>query len=128
MTSGDDVTAAFEAGETAGADFPHEAHVLVAWTLAHRHPRGDAYQRLATGIRAMATRSGRPEAFHETITRAWFELIADTPVLDDASVLFDRGLLRRYYSPERVGTSGSSPTWRRSRQRPPSRPRIDLLA
>lgn len=102
MTSGDDITAAFEAGEIAGSDFPHQAHVLVAWTLAHRYPRTEAYQRLASGIRAMAARSGRPDAFHETITRAWFELIADTPVLDDGSELFDRGLLRRFYSPERL--------------------------
>jgi hypothetical protein len=102
MTSGDDITAAFEAGEIAGSDFPHEAHVRVAWTLAHRHPHEEAYRRLASGIRAMAAKSGRPDAFHETITRAWFELIADTPVLDDDSVLFDRGLLRRFYSPERL--------------------------
>jgi hypothetical protein len=102
MSFRDDVTAAFEAGEIAGADFPHEAHVYVAWTLAHRYPRDEAYERLATGIRTMAARSGRPDAFHETITRAWFELIANTPVLDEGSELYDRRLLARYYSAERL--------------------------
>ena len=57
---------------------------------------------MAAGIRSMAARSGRPDAFHETITRAWFELIADTPALDDDSELYDRSLLRRFYSAERL--------------------------
>jgi len=102
MTSRDDVTAAFEAGEISGSDFRHEDHVRVAWELSHRYPRGEAYERLAAGIRAMAARSGRPDAFHETITRAWFDLIADTPVLDDGSELYDRSLLGRFYSAERL--------------------------
>ena len=94
MTSRDDVTAAFEAGEISGSEFRHEDHVRVAWELSRRYPREEAYERLAAGIRAMAARSGRPDAFHETITRAWFELIADTPALDDGSELYDRSLLR----------------------------------
>lgn len=102
MTSRDDVTAAFEAGTISGSDFRHEDHVRVAWELSRRYPREEAYERLASGIRSMAARSGRPDAFHETINRAWFELIADTPALDDDSELYDRSLLSRFYSAERL--------------------------
>jgi hypothetical protein len=87
--------AAFERGEIQAAEFPHEAHLRVAGLLA-REP--DGYARLAAGIRGIAARAGRPGAFHETITRAWFELVrsVDGPVPE----LLDRRLLARYYSAE----------------------------
>ena len=95
----DELIAAFEAGEIDGADFPHERHVRVAWGLARRYPRVDALRRLTEGIRGIAERAGRPAAFHETITRAWFELIADADDLERHPELFDKTLLGRYYSP-----------------------------
>jgi hypothetical protein len=98
----DELTDAFEAGRIAGSDFRHADHVRVAWTLAQRHPREEAYGRVVAGIRAMTVASGKPDAYHRTITRAWFELIAAAPELDDDSRLFDKTLLRGYYSPERL--------------------------
>ena len=98
----DELTDAFEAGRIAGSDFRHADHVRVAWTLAQRHPHEEAYGRVVAGIRAMTVASGKPDAYHRTITRAWFELIAAAPELDDDSPLFDKTLLRRYYSPERL--------------------------
>jgi hypothetical protein len=66
--------------------FPHELHVRVARVLS-REP--DGYGRMAAGIKRMA-----PEKYHETMTRAWWELIL---AAEDA--LLDRSLLSRYYSP-----------------------------
>jgi hypothetical protein len=37
-----------------------------------------------------------------TITRAWYELISSVDGLDSHDELFDKALLERYYSPERL--------------------------
>jgi flavin reductase (DIM6/NTAB) family NADH-FMN oxidoreductase RutF len=89
---------AFEAGTIAGSDFPHEAHVRVTQLLIARYGRESAYSRLVDGIRGIAVRAGAPEAFHETITRAWFELIGAADDLTSHPELLDRRLLERYYS------------------------------
>jgi hypothetical protein len=102
MESDDTLIDAFEAGEIEGAEFPHERHVRVAWGLARRYRRDDAFARLATGIRTIASRAGNPGAYHETISRAWFELIAAADSLDRHPELFDKTLLRRYYSADRL--------------------------
>jgi hypothetical protein len=36
------------------------------------------------------------------MTRAWFELISSAEDLAEHEELFDKGLLARYYSPERL--------------------------
>lgn len=96
----DELVAAFEAGTIDGGVFPHEAHVRVTWALARRYERDDALRRIADGIRGIAARAGRPGVYHETITRAWFELISAADVLDEHPELFDKRLIARYYSPE----------------------------
>jgi hypothetical protein len=93
---------AFEAGRIPGLAFPHERHVLVAWGLARRYPHEEAFARLAKGIRGIAARAGVPGKYHETMTRAWFELAAQAESLDAHPELFDRSLLTRYYSPMRL--------------------------
>jgi len=102
MTSIDKLIAAFEAGEIDGADFPHEQHVRVAWGLARRYPRDEALRRLIDGLQRIAARAGRPTAYHATITRAWFELTAEAQSLERHPELFDKTLLERYYSRERL--------------------------
>jgi hypothetical protein len=96
----DELLRAFEAGEL--TDFPHERHVQVAWALAQRYEPEEAFARLAEGIRRIAAHAGVPGKYHETITRAWFELVRGHPDLEDAPLLYDRGLLARHYSPERL--------------------------
>jgi hypothetical protein len=88
----------FLGGEIDGTDFPHERHVRVSWHLARRYGRDEGLRRLAEGLRQIASRAGRPEAYHETITRAWFELIRQARSLDRHPELFDKTLLARYYS------------------------------
>lgn len=92
----------FEAGRIFGAAFPHERHVQVAWGLSRRYPHEDAFARLAEGIRGIAAHAGVPGKYHETMTRAWFELVAQAETLDAHPELLDRSLLARYYSPERL--------------------------
>jgi hypothetical protein len=92
----------FEAGRIPGSEFPHERHLRVAWGLARRYPHEEAFRRLADGIRGIASRAGVPGKYHETMTRAWFELAAQAESLDAHPELLDRSLLSRYYSPERL--------------------------
>jgi hypothetical protein len=94
--------AAFEAGEISASAFPHERHLQVAWGLSRRYPREEAFATLAEGIRGIAARAGVPGKYHETMTRAWFELAAQADTLEAHPELLDRSLLARYYSPERL--------------------------
>ena len=92
----------FESGRIPGSEFPHERHVLVAWSLSRRYPHEEAYARLAAGIKGIAARAGVPGKYHETMTRAWFELVSQAESLDAHPELLDRSLLARYYSRERL--------------------------
>jgi hypothetical protein len=92
----------FEAGRINGSEFPHERHLRVAWGLSRRYTRDEAFARLAQGIRGIAARAGVPGKYHETMTRAWFELAAQAESLDAHPELLDRSLLSRYYSAERL--------------------------
>jgi hypothetical protein len=102
MKSDDTLIADFEAGRIANEDFPHERHVRVASGLAQRYPRDEAFRHLVEGIKGIARRAGHPEAYHETVTRAWFELIAGVDDVDSCPELFDKSLLNRFYSPGRL--------------------------
>jgi hypothetical protein len=102
MKSDDALIADFEAGRIPNEEFPHERHVRVTWGLVQRYPQDEAFQRLVTGIQGIARRAGRPDAYHETITRAWFELIAAADDPDHFPELFDKRLLGRFYSPGRL--------------------------
>lgn len=92
----------FEAGRIEGSEFPHETHLRVAWGLSRRYPPDEAFARLAKGIRGIAARAGVPGKYHETMTRAWFELTAQADSIDAHPELLDRSLLARYYSAERL--------------------------
>jgi flavin reductase (DIM6/NTAB) family NADH-FMN oxidoreductase RutF len=98
----DQLTDAFEAGRLDADEFPHARHVRVAWNLARRYGPSVGLERLIAGIRGIAERAGRLGAYHVTITRAWFELIASADELTGHEELFDKRLLERYYSPERL--------------------------
>ena len=125
----DALVEAFEAGEVESADFPHTKHVHVTWILAHRYAREEAFRRLVAGIRGIAERAGRPMAYHETITRAWFELIADVDDLSQHPELLDKGLIKRYYSAQRLADGRErwlEPDLHPLRLPPPPAPRTDL--
>ncbi len=126
---GDALVDAFEAGEVENVDFPHAKHVHVTWILAHRYPHEEAFSRLVAGIRGIAERAGRPTAYHETITRAWFELIADVDDLSMHPELLDKGLINRYYSAQRLADGRErwlEPDLHPLRLPPPPGPPTDL--
>lgn len=102
MTFDESLLAAFEAGQVDNAGFSHARHLQVAWMLSQRYCHEQAFEKLTAGIQRIATRAGRPQAFHLTMTRAWFELIAAADDPDHYPELLDKTLLSRYYSPERL--------------------------
>jgi hypothetical protein len=93
-----ELIAAFEADAIAPASFSHENHVRVAWGLAREYGETDGLERMIIGVKAMAVRAGKPDAYHATITRAWFDLIATIEDLDAAPELLDKSILKRFYS------------------------------
>ena len=95
----DELVAAFEAEQIPPAEITHGRHVRVAWEHSRRPPPDAACAHLSAGLRSFARRAGRPEAFHETMTRAWLALISQSAHLDANPELQDRALLARYYSP-----------------------------
>jgi hypothetical protein len=68
--------AAVESATHPGEEFNHRAHVRLAW-LCLREQRGlDAgLGRIRGLIRNYATALGAPGKYHETVTRAWAELV-----------------------------------------------------
>ncbi|MGV8852755.1 MAG: hypothetical protein ACOH1M_09355 [Rhodoglobus sp.] len=97
-----EIVAAFEAGKISPAQFSHENHVRVAWGLARRYGEHDGLERLIAGIKALAVRAGKPDAFHVTLTRAWFDLVSSVADLDAAPELLDKSLIKRFYSADRI--------------------------
>ncbi len=92
--------------------FPHAAHLRVAWIHVDRHGAAEGAARVTAGIRRLAAEAGTPDRYHETMTRAWVELVASAaeayPAADSRSFLaavpelLDKGLLARHYSAERL--------------------------
>lgn len=68
---------AFEAGTLPADQFPHAAHVRVAWWYLNRFPLGEALTRFSTALKAFAATHGVPGLYHETITVAYVLLIAE---------------------------------------------------
>jgi hypothetical protein len=101
--------AEFEAGRVDPAAFPHRAHVEVGYELLQRHPYPEALLHLARGLRRLATRAGRPEVYHETITAAFLAVIAErrleaaAPGWEDFAArnpdLLQKNLLENFYDP-----------------------------
>jgi len=101
----------FVAGRMSAAGFGHRAHVEAGYHLLKRHEFADAAQAYARAITAMATAAGAPDKFHMTITVAMLSAIAER-MSDSCSnfdafasqhpELFDRAMLLRHYSKERL--------------------------
>jgi hypothetical protein len=60
---------AFERGEV--ADFPHRAHVRLAWVYLREAPLAQAAARFVTELRRFASAHGAADKYHETITWAY---------------------------------------------------------
>ena len=95
----------FEAGTLDPGAFGHRQHVQLTWLYLRRVGRPEAQRRLLTGLRALATRAGRPEKFSAPLTLAWIaridcarEALGETHSFDDLlrhdPALGDRAALR----------------------------------
>ena len=93
-------------------DFPHDAHIGVAFVALRRHGFFEAAALLARGIEAMSLRSRREVGFNATITLAFLCRVAEC-MQEDADVdatafvsrvaeVLDKHALDPWYSFERL--------------------------
>jgi len=101
----------FIAGEADPARFRHADHVRLAYEMLRRDGFMGTLPLYAGGLRRMAERAGRPQAYHETITTAFLSLIGErilmgeSPTFDDFAAsnsdLLDKSCLLTVYEPGR---------------------------
>jgi hypothetical protein len=59
-----------------GGRFGHRQHVQLTWLAVRRYGMPAAIRLVSDGIRRTARYAGAPQKYHETISRAWVELVA----------------------------------------------------
>jgi hypothetical protein len=59
-----------------GGQFGHRQHVQLTWLAVRRYGMPAAIGLVSDGIRRTARYAGAPQKYHETISRAWVELVA----------------------------------------------------
>ena len=99
-----------EEGRLDPRQFPHQEHVRLAFEMLNCYAFPDALARFARGLRQLASKGGRPEAYHETITAAFLALIGERRLRDHCcdwnefaarnADLLDKNLLRQWYEPD----------------------------
>jgi hypothetical protein len=104
-----ELVAAFEACTLPPEQFPHRAHVRLAWLYLREAPLAETLTRYSAGIRRYAGSLGAAGKYHETITWAYLFLIHErmqrTPCeIFEAFAAANEDLfgpiLDRYYSKE----------------------------
>ena len=73
----DELVQAFEAATLPADQFPHAAHVRVAWWYLKHYPLGEALARFTAALKQFAAHHGATGLYHETITVAYVLLIAE---------------------------------------------------
>lgn len=107
---------------TAGAPrFGHREHVHLSWLAVRAHGVSGAIPVVCEGIRRTARYAGAPQKYHETVSRAWIELVgvhvAAHPEPDfDAwakanPALFDKRLLTRFYRSSTLAGEAARAGW-----------------
>jgi len=107
----------FVRGECDPSNFPHGAHVRMAFEMLRRHSFSETAFHYASALRKMAARAGRPEAYHETTTLAFLSLIAEradgaggkdyATFARDNPDLFDKRVLARWYGTTRLASDAA---------------------
>ena len=105
---------ALETGALDPSKFPHQEHVRLAYGMLERYPFGEAVARFSRGVKLLATKAGRPEVYHETITVAFLAVIGErrarslshswAEFKEQNSDLFDKRCLERWYDAEQLGS------------------------
>ena len=94
------------------ASFGHREHVYAAWLLLSEFGDREGAEQYVQTLRSLTVKLGVPEKYHETITRFYLMLIGERlrqhrgEAWQDFATrhadLFDKALLSRYYSSERL--------------------------
>ena len=121
-----EILARFDAFEQATfplAEWNHAAHLVTGLVYVRRYGREGALTRMREGLqRYVKAVGGNPDGYHETVTRAWIELLAnldaelaDAPLPVAAQCLLERCgdklYLLRFYSRERIMTDAARREW-----------------
>jgi hypothetical protein len=111
----------FVRGEIAAASFPHREHVRMAFEMLRRHDFAETVLHFSRALRTMARQAGKPQAFHQTLTIAFLSVIAERledgqwqdfgAFVRDNPHLLDKGMLARWYRPERLATERARRTF-----------------
>lgn len=99
-----------ENGRLDPKQFPHREHVRLGFEMLGRYSFPEALARFSKGLRQLAIKGGRPEAYHETITAAFLALIGERRFNGECANweefsaqnpdLLSKDLLREWYEPE----------------------------
>ncbi|HEV7667521.1 MAG TPA: hypothetical protein VGS22_03290 [Thermoanaerobaculia bacterium] len=118
----DALLAAFETATISAKDFHHREHVRVFWKLITTVGPESARERFVAALIRLANAQGASQLYHETLTRAWVELIAagtsrspsarsSFEFLESCPELLDRSILNRHYSPELLASDAARKGW-----------------
>ena len=113
---------AFETATISAKDFHHREHVRVVWKLITTVGPDAARERFVAALIRLANAHGADQLYHETLTRAWVELIAEGAhrfpaasssfeFLESCPELLDRSILGRHYSPELLASDSARKSW-----------------
>ena len=121
-TADEEFLEAVESCTLPNAAFHHRDHVRLAWIYVCRFGYQAGSERMAASIRRYAAHHGATAKYHETITRAWMDLVQhavaraiDPPGFDAFLAanadLADPQALHAYYSPERLTSPAARQEW-----------------
>ena len=100
--------------------FGHREHVHLTWLAVRRFGVPGALRLVCDGIKRTARYAGAPQKYHETVSRAWVELIGYHAAAgeDDFATFADRNpallskrLLTRHYSAVTLASSQARTGW-----------------
>lgn len=113
-----------------GGRFGHRQHVQLTWLAVRRYGMPAAIRLVSDGIRRTARYAGAPQKYHETISRAWVELVAHHAIGHPAGqeaafatfgtfgtfaaanpLLLDKRLLARFYRPATLAAPAARTGW-----------------
>ena len=104
-----------------GGRFGHRQHVQLTWLAVRRYGMPAAIRLVSDGIRRTARYAGAPQKYHETISRAWVELVAHHTTHDPAPdfdefathnpALLDKRLLTRFYRSTTLASPEARAGW-----------------
>ncbi len=114
--------AAVESATYPGADFRHRAHVRLAWLCLREHGFEFGLERVRGRIQRYAAALGATGKYHETLTRAWAELVwvgleaapdaaSFDAFLEARPELCDSRLLERHYRKETLDSPAAREGW-----------------